>query len=115
MTRHDDQATLQQILHNARRARSLGEEHTREALEDDWVTVYALRTALQIAGEGARRLSERTTGRYSDIPWREIIALRNHLVHGYDRVDLDILWKIVQCDIPPLIERLEEILGAAES
>jgi len=44
------------------------------------------------------------------IPWRGIIGLRNRLIHGYDAVDLDILWTIVQDDLPPLIDELRRIL-----
>lgn len=110
MAQRDDQVTLREILDNARKAQILGEKHTREDLDEDWVVAYALRTALQIVGEGAGRLSERTTSKYSKTPWGEIVGLRNHLVHGYDHVDLDILWNIVQTDLPPLVQCLEEIL-----
>jgi len=42
-----------------------------------------------------------------------LIRLRNRLIHGYDTVDLDILWQIVQTDLPPLIVALEGILPIA--
>jgi len=48
--------------------------------------------------------------RHPDIPWPEIVGLRNRLIHGYDSVDFDILWHIVSDDLPPLIAALENAL-----
>jgi len=52
--------------------------------------------------------------RWKDIPWREIIGTRHRLIHAYDRVDLDVLWKIVNDDLPPLTNSLAELLGNDE-
>jgi uncharacterized protein with HEPN domain len=48
---------------------------------------------------------------HPDIPWPEIVGLRNRLIHGYDSVDFDILWQIVTEDLPPLIAALEKTLA----
>jgi uncharacterized protein with HEPN domain len=48
--------------------------------------------------------------RHPDIPWPEIVRLRNRLIHGYDSVDFDILWQIVSGDLPALIAALEKAL-----
>ena len=45
------------------------------------------------------------------IPWLDIVGLRNRLIHGYDSVDFDILWQIVQDDLPRLIQTLEGLVG----
>ena len=45
-----------------------------------------------------------------EIPWHEIIAMRNRLVHGYFAVDLDILWTVAHDDLPELITTLEELV-----
>jgi uncharacterized protein with HEPN domain len=47
---------------------------------------------------------------YPDLPWLQMIAARNRLIHGYDSIDFDILWAIIQNDLPILITRLKEIL-----
>jgi uncharacterized protein with HEPN domain len=49
------------------------------------------------------------------IPWRGAIALRNRLIHGYDAMDMDILWAIVRDDLPPLIAELRCVLGEEPS
>ena len=50
--------------------------------------------------------------RHPDIPWSEIVGLRNRLIHGYDSVDFDILSQIVSDDLPPVIAALEKALEA---
>jgi uncharacterized protein with HEPN domain len=57
-----------------------------------------------------KHVSEDTRGKYAQIPWPQIIGLRNRLVHGYDAVDLDILWDIATQDLPPPIAALEGIV-----
>ena len=65
---------------------------------------------LEIVGEAASRVPAEERTRHPDIPWPEIVGLRNRLIHGYDSVDFDILWQIVTHDLPPLIAALEKAL-----
>ena len=65
---------------------------------------------LEIVGEAASRVPADERAKYPDIPWAQIVSLRNRLIHGYDNVDFDILWQIVTQDLPPLIVQLEKIL-----
>jgi uncharacterized protein with HEPN domain len=55
-------------------------------------------------------VSRTTRERFPDIPWPEVVGLRNRLIHGYDNVDFDILWDIVSDDLPPLMKELDSIL-----
>ena len=64
----------------------------------------------EIVGEAAACISDETRRRWPAIPWPAVIALRNRLIHGYDEVDLDILWHIVRDDLPALIAELEKAL-----
>ena len=50
-----------------------------------------------------------------DIPWHQIIGMRNVVVHDYADVDLALVWKTVRQDLPPLIARLRAVLDEAES
>jgi uncharacterized protein with HEPN domain len=47
---------------------------------------------------------------HSDIPWRAIVGTGNHLIHGYDDVDDDILWNIATVDFPPLAMQIRTLL-----
>jgi uncharacterized protein with HEPN domain len=75
------------------------------------VLELALVRLVEIVGEAANRLPIEDQSRYPSIPWKEIVGMRNRLVHGYDAIDLDVLWDTVRIDLPQLIEELESILG----
>ena len=72
--------------------------------------IDALTRLIEIVGEAATRVSTATRASHSAIPWPEILGLRNRIVHGYDKINLDILWQIVSADLPPLIKQLEHML-----
>jgi len=67
--------------------------------------------ALQIVGEAAQKLPAVLTGKYPEIPWSDVVAMRNFIVHGYYMVDVEIVWKTVKEDLPPLIEALESVVA----
>ena len=68
-------------------------------------------TCLEIVGEAAARVKKRTRAKYPQIPWTQIITMRNRLVHVYFEIDQDQVWKAVTEDMPPLAEELERILA----
>ena len=65
---------------------------------------------LEIIGEAARRISEKTQQSFPELPWGEMIGMQNRLIHKYDDLDVEILWDTVTRDIPDLIEKLDPIL-----
>ena len=71
---------------------------------------FAVVRAIEIIGEAANRVSQETCAAHPEIPWREMIAMRNRMIHDYDEVDLDIVWDTVHNDLPPLVERVEALL-----
>lgn len=62
---------------------------------------------LLVIAEAARRVSETTRQTLPKISWQEILGMRNRLVHEYDDVNLNIVWDVVQFEIPSLIEELQ--------
>jgi uncharacterized protein with HEPN domain len=68
----------------------------------------ALTRLVAIVGEAANRVPATTREVKPEIPWSQIIGMRNRLVHGYDVIDLDLLWDTVTSDLPPLITALQE-------
>jgi uncharacterized protein with HEPN domain len=84
------------------------------SFENDLMRRAAVMRQLEIMGEAARRLSEETRLEIPEIPWRQIISMRNRLIHGYDDVDLVIVWETIQNDLPPLIAQLEKVVPAEE-
>jgi len=71
----------------------------------------ALERFIEVIGEAASQVSVATRDSSPGIPWREIIGMRNRLVHGCAAVDHDIVWDVASADIPALIVSLERLLG----
>ena len=99
------------MLEYARLARQAVHDRQREDLEQDRVLLAALERFIEIIGEAASQLSEDGRQSRPHIPWPQIIAMRNRLIRGYPSVDEDIIWKVVQNNIPDLIAELERELG----
>ena len=110
-----DEDRLAHMLAAARRAISLVDGRTREDLETDDVLVLALTRLLEILGEAAKGVSTETRSANPDIPWNQMAATRDRLIHGYFAVDLDIVWEIVSHDLPPLIEPLSRLAPPEEA
>jgi uncharacterized protein with HEPN domain len=112
MTRHDVLVRLRHMLDHAREAGSLARNRQRSDLDTDRLLSLALTHLLEIVGEAGARIPADQRARWPAIPWADIIGLRNRLIHGYDAVDLDILWAIIQRDLTPLIVELDEIVSS---
>jgi uncharacterized protein with HEPN domain len=106
----DDSILLADMLDYARRAVTALDGRSREVLDTDAVLVGALERFVEVIGEAASRLSENTSKTAPEVPWHEIIAMRNRLVHGYFAVDLNILWTVVNDDLPELIDALDRLI-----
>ena len=98
------------MLAHAQEALSVVSGKQRQDLNRDRILELALVRLIEIIGEAAGRVSPEGQEKYSSIPWPQIIGMRNRLVHGYDQVDLDVLWDTIEFDLPPLILRLQRIL-----
>jgi len=111
MSRRDPEIALHQILSHAREAVEIKKGKTRADLDSDRVLNLALTRLIEIIGEAANRVSEDIKAKYPELPWLQMIGARNRLIHGYDSVDFDILWAIIEDDLPVLITRIEKILA----
>ncbi len=110
MRAHDPQATLRQLLDAARRAQTICADKTLEDLLKDWQATAALERFIEITGEAVKRLPTELRDRYPAVPWKEIAGTRDHLSHGYDDVDYQVLWDAVQKDIPVLLATVRQML-----
>ena len=110
MSRDDPQVRLRHMLAYAKEAVDLMRNRIRADLDTDRALGLAILRCVEIVGEAASQIPVAIRRRYSKIPWRQIISMRNRLIHGYDIVDYDIVWSTVAHDLPPLIAELEGIL-----
>ncbi len=105
----DDTERLQDMLEAIERLEKYTNQgktvFEQQELIQTWVIYH-----LQIIGEAARAISQEFKSRHNEIPWRDASDLRNLIIHEYFRVNLDIIWDIVQNDIPPLKRQIEAIL-----
>lgn len=115
MSKRSKEVLLRHMLDHAREARSYSEGRQREELDTDRMRTLALVRLLEIIGEAAGRMPGEVRAAHPQLPWAQIVALRNRLIHGYDSVDLDILWRILTTDLPPLIAQLETILASVST
>jgi len=110
MSRHDDQTRLTHMLNHAVEAVDMAKGRSRQDLDLDRQLNLALVRLLEIIGEAAVRVSEEARKRDLTIPWEAVRSMRNRLIHGYDDVDFDIVWDVVQKDLPELIPKLRRML-----
>jgi len=97
------------MLDAARKADALTKGKGRAVLDSDETLGLAIVRLLEILGEAARGISADFQNAHPQIAWKEMIGARNHLIHGYYEVDYDIVWQILEDDLPPLIQELAKI------
>lgn len=103
----DDAIRLRHMLDAAHEAMGFVQGRTRADLQNDRMLVLSLVKDIEIIGEAAYQVSEITRNQLSGIPWDDIIGMRHRLVHAYFDINLDILWRTAQEDLPALIAALE--------
>ncbi len=110
MTQHDPIQSMRDMLDYAEKAVRFVEGTSRSDLENDEVLMLALVRAVEVVGEAANRVPPDTQQLHPAIPWPQIIGTRHRLIHGYDFLDVDVLWDTIRDDLPPLIEQLKAIV-----
>jgi uncharacterized protein with HEPN domain len=98
------------MLDAAREAVSFAAGRSRADLDSNRMLNLSLVRLIEIIGEAAARVSPEGQERYPQIAWPEIVGMRHRLAHGYDAIDLDIVWEVVSGDLPRLIVQLEALL-----
>lgn len=104
-----DEIRPRHMLDAAREAASFMHGRTRDDLDLDRQLVLALVKSIEIVGEAASRITVSSRQELPQIPWGQIIGMRNRLVHAYFDINLDILWVTAQKDLSELIDLLESI------
>ena len=82
------------------------ETFERDELIQNWTTHQ-----LQIIGEAAARITPDLRENHPEVPWRQIIGMRNVLTHGYFDIDLDIVWSVIERDLGKLRSQVETIVS----
>jgi uncharacterized protein with HEPN domain len=94
------------VLHMIEAAEAVGaftEGRRRSDLDTDRMLVFALARAIEVLGEAGSKVSRELRDSMPAVPWIDIVAMRNRLIHAYFDIDLDILWHTAIEDIPTLL------------
>jgi len=102
---------LRDILDAVRHAQRFVQGMDFETFLSDDRTSFAVVRALEIVGEAAKKIPSGVREEYPAIPWREMAGVRDKLIHDYFGVDLQVVWRTVIEDLPPLETVLDHVIG----
>jgi uncharacterized protein with HEPN domain len=105
-----DDATAADILLAARSVQDFVAGMSKQQFLDDFKTQCAVLQQIIVLGEASKRLSPEFRAAHNQIPWEDIAGMRDRCVHGYDQVDLEIVWQVTQTQAPDLAKYLENAL-----
>ncbi|MBL9001498.1 MAG: DUF86 domain-containing protein [Phycisphaerae bacterium] len=103
----DDRIRAQHMLEAARDVAALAAGHCMDDLRTDMPMRRAMVNAIQEIGEAAAKVSPLGRARIPAIPWGVVVGMRNRLVHGYDEINIEVVWKVATEEIHLLIAALE--------
>ena len=110
---HRDETTLLDIVSAARLVLAFTRSMTKDAFFGDVKTQSAVLHQLMIIGEAVKRLSSEFRAQHPGVPWSLIAGMRDQLIHAYDAVDLEEVWKTATVDVPDLLAQIEPLLPKA--
>jgi len=101
---------IEDILDGMEKAEVLLEGVTYEEFESDFRINFAVVRALEIIGEATKRIPSSIRKKYPRIEWKAMAGMRDRIIHGYDNVDLRIVWEVVKKDISLIKPEIKKIL-----
>lgn len=110
-----DTGRLQHMLDMALLLKNEEKIHSLQSIKEDTVLFYGLTKMIEIIGEAAYKITREFKAANPQLPWREIEGMRHVLVHGYYQISAEMLWDVIQNDIPVLIPILQYYLNNADS
>jgi len=106
-----DLTRLNHMLDCAKAICTFSAGKTRQDLDSDRFFASAIMREFEVLGEAATAISTHTRLQFPEIPWKEVIGMRNQLIHAYFDVDHDIVWRTIQTALPDLIPKIEKAIA----
>lgn len=98
---------IREAIENIQKYAARGKDAFRK---DELIQTWVLHH-IKILGEAASRISDEFQEEHPDIPWFKIIGMRNILVHDYFHIDIDVVWSVVENDLPVLYDQVKHLLN----
>jgi uncharacterized protein with HEPN domain len=106
----DESVYLRHILDEIEFLKRISRDRTLADLINDDYFSHAVRSAIEVIGEAANNVPDSVKSEYTDVPWKEMAALRNRIIHGYFRIDYSIVWNVILQDLPEVEPKIAAIL-----
>ncbi|HPA45881.1 MAG TPA: DUF86 domain-containing protein [bacterium] len=110
MSERTDRDFLEDILQAMHRISTYIADASYEIFLKDTKTQDAVIRNLQVIGEATKNLSPEMRSKYVHVPWKDMAAVRDRVIHRYFGVNLDIVWQIAADELPKVAEQIKQIL-----
>jgi uncharacterized protein with HEPN domain len=111
MSAHDADLTLRQILEVCDKAVELRNATTWEEFRGDWRKQMLGERLVEVLGEAVKRLPDDLRNRHPHLPWKKIAGTRDYIAHGYDSVDYEVIWGVLDVEAAKLKTSVLAILA----
>ena len=106
----DDRVYLRHILDEIAFLKRICSNRLYDDLIHDDYFAHAVRSAIEVIGEAAKNVPDNIKSENPEIPWKEMAALRNRVIHGYFRIDYSIVWNVIEQDLPGIEPQVAVLL-----
>ena len=110
-----DLARLKHMLDSTKAILVFLQGKIRSDLDDDRLLLSGIIRELEVLGEAAGKVSQKTQDQFPDLPWRQLIGMRNRLIHAYFEVDNEIIWITAKQKLPIFCEQLESVVSTIDA
>jgi len=111
MSAPDADLTLRQIVEVCEKAIEFRNSMTLEEFRGDWRKQMLGERLLEVMGDAVKRLPDELRTRHPQLPWKKIAGTRDYIAHGYDSVDYDVIWGVLNVEAGKLRESVKAILA----
>jgi uncharacterized protein with HEPN domain len=105
----NDKIRIQHIIDAAEEAQSFVQNIEKDDFIKNRMIILSVIKDIEIIGEAASKISEETKLKYLDVPRKDIVGMRNRLIHGYFDVDTELVWNTVSNNLPMLLSLLKKL------
>jgi len=100
---------IEDILESIKAIEEYSAGMDKDGLEKSRMKQSAIIREIEVIGEAVKNIPENVKNKYKEIEWRKIAGMRDVIIHGYFRVDLDAVWNVIKRDLPILKKQMESV------